>query len=221
VALTSATSAVTPLRPPPRPYDAPVLEMLRPGSRRLLAGVTVASGTLLAAACGSSDRSASDVSGAPSLVTAPSSGPATTAAPAATTALDGAVAPAPAAAPPPTAAPTAAAASANCAARAAHTFLHVTAARAAADGSLTLTANPARLVCGAGADSHFALVPAAVTAHVIGGASITVFPGSSMRPEPIAPARLPAYLASDQDTRTFLVTGPLRAISGLDEQSRP
>jgi hypothetical protein len=42
-----------------------------------------------------------------------------------------------------------------------------------------------------------------------------------MPPEPITPARLPAYLASDQDTRTFLVTGPLRAISGLHEQFRP
>ena len=40
--LTGATSVLTPVRPWPRPYDAPVLENLRPGSRRLLAGVTVA-----------------------------------------------------------------------------------------------------------------------------------------------------------------------------------
>jgi len=96
--------------------------------------------------------------------------------------------PDPAAAPPPMAAPAAAAASANCATRAGHTVLHVTAARAAADGSLTLTASPARLVCGAGADSRFALAPAAVIAHVIRGASVMVFPGSSMRPEPITAA---------------------------------
>ena len=102
----------------------------------------------------------------------------------------------------------------------AHTFLRVAAARAAADGSLTLTAHPARLVCGARGDSHFAVSPATVTAHVIRGASITVFPGPGARPEPITPARLPAYLASDQDTRTFLVTGPLSAISGLHEQFR-
>lgn len=195
-----------------------MLEILRPGSRRLLAGVTVASGTLLAAACGSPDRGASDVGGTPSPVTAPSSGPVTAAAPAATTALDSVMAPAPTAAPPPTAA---AAVSTRCAARAAHAFLHVTAARAAADGSLTLTASPARLVCGAGDDSRFAVAPGTVTAQVIPGASITVFPRSSMRSEPIAPARLPAYLASDHDTRTFLVTGPLRAISSLHEQSRP
>jgi hypothetical protein len=193
-----------------------VLENLRPGSRRLLAGVTVASGTLLAAACGSSSRGASDAGGTPSPVTAQSSGPITTAAPAATTALDSVLAPGPTAAPP----PTAASASTGCGARA-HTFLHVTAARAAADGSLTLTASPARLVCGARGDSHFTVTRATVTAHVIRGASITVFPVSGTRPEPITPTRLPAYLASDQDTRTFLVTGPLSAISGLHEQFRP
>src|SRR5689334_10214143 len=106
MALTSAVPTVTPARPRPRPYDAPVLEILRPGCRRLLAGVTVASGTLLAAACGSSDRGANDVAGMPSPATARSSGPAMTAAPAATTALDSVLAPAPTAAPPPTAAAT-------------------------------------------------------------------------------------------------------------------
>jgi hypothetical protein len=217
VALTGAVSAVTPLGPRPRPYDAPVLEILRPGSRRLLAGVTVASGTLLAAACGSPDRGASDVGGTPSPVTARSSGPVTAAAPAATTALDSVMAPAPTAAPP----PTAASASTSCAVWAAHAFLHVMAARAAADGSLTLTASPARLVCGAGDGSRFTVAPGTVTAHVIPGASIIVFPGSSVRSEPITPARLPAYLASDHDARTFLVTGPLRAISSLREQSGP
>jgi hypothetical protein len=35
------------------------------------------------------------------------------------------------------------------------------------------------------------------------------------------PARLPANLASGQDTRTCLVTGPLSAIGGLHEQFRP
>jgi hypothetical protein len=39
------------------PYDAPVLEYPRPGSR-LPAGAAVASGTLLAAACGSSPLTA-------------------------------------------------------------------------------------------------------------------------------------------------------------------
>ena len=216
MALTGATSAVTPAGLRPRPYDASVLEILRPGSRRLLAGATVASGTLLAAACGSPDRGASDVAGTPSPVTARSSAPAPTAAPAATTALDSVLAPAPTVAPP----PVVATANTGSGARA-HTFLHVTAARTAAGGSLTLTANPARLVCDARGDSHFAVASATVTGHVIRDASITVFPGSATRPESITPARLPAYLASHQDTRTFLVAGPLDAISGLHEQFRP
>jgi hypothetical protein len=214
VALTGATSAVTPVCPRPRPYDASVLEILRPGSRRL-AGVTVASGTLLAAACGSPDRGASDVAAAPSPVTARSPAPAPTGAPAATTALDSVLAPAPTAAPP----PAAAAANTGCGARA-HTYLHVTAARAAADGSLTLTANPARLVCDVRGESHFAVASATMTGHVIRDASITVVPGSGVRAGPITPARLPAYLGSHQDTRTFLVAGPLGAISGLHEQFR-
>jgi hypothetical protein len=128
------------------------------------------------------------------------------------------LAPAPTAAPPPTAT---AAASTSCTALAAHTFLHVTQARAAADGSLTLTAHRAWLVCGGPDDSHLTIAPTTVTAHVIPGASITVFPVSDMHPDPIRPAALPAYLASDQDTRTFLVTGPLGAISGLHEQFHP
>jgi len=204
-----------------------VLEIFRPGSRRLLAGVTVASGTLLAAACGSSGGSATDAGSTPSPVTARSSSPVTTAAPAMTTALGtttvpattaSTLAPAPTAAPPPTAA---AAVSTGCTALAARTFLHVTAVRAAADGSLTLTAHRARLACGGPDDSHFTVAPTAVTAHVIPGASITVFPVSDMHPDPIRPAALPAYLASDRDTRTFLVTGPLGAISSLQEQFHP
>ena len=51
-------SAVAQVRLGAHPYDAPVLEYLRTGSRRLPAGATVASGTLLAAACGSSPLTA-------------------------------------------------------------------------------------------------------------------------------------------------------------------
>ena len=45
--------------------------------------------------------------------------------------------------------------------------------------------------------------------------------GSGVNPEPITPTGLAAYLAGDQDTRTFLVTGPLSAIGGPHEQFRP
>jgi hypothetical protein len=93
--------------------------------------------------------------------------------------------------------------------------------QAATDGSLTLTGNPATLVCGGPDDSHFNTATSTVTAHVIPGASIMVFPVSKMHPEPIAADKLAAYLASDYDTRTFLVTGSLSAISGLQEQFHP
>jgi hypothetical protein len=42
-----------------------------------------------------------------------------------------------------------------------------------------------------------------------------------VNPEPITPTGLAAYLAGDQDTRTFLVAGPLSAIGGPHEQFRP
>ena len=50
---------------------------------------------------------------------------------------------------------------------------------------------------------------------------ITVVPGSGVNPSRSRCPGLPASLASDQDTRTFLVTAPLSAIGGLYEQFRP
>ncbi len=35
----------------------------------------------------------------------------------------------------------------------------------------------------------------------------------------IAAGKLPPYLAKDEDTRIFLVTGPLRRISAIQEMS--
>jgi len=84
-----------------------------------------------------------------------------------------------------------------------------------------LTGNPAALVCGGPDDSHFNTSGSTVTAHVVPGAAIKVFPVSKMSPEPIQPGKLAAYLATDDDTRIFLVTGPLTAITGLQEQFHP
>ena len=50
---------------------------------------------------------------------------------------------------------------------------------------------------------------------------ITGCPGPGVNPEPITPPGLPACLASDQDTRTCLVTAPVSAIGGLHGQFRP
>jgi hypothetical protein len=48
-----------------------------------------------------------------------------------------------------------------------------------------------------------------------------VFPVAKMSPEPMAAGQLAGYLATDDDTRIFLVTGPLTAITGIQEQFHP
>ena len=77
------------------------------------------------------------------------------------------------------------------------------------------------LICGGPDDSHYNVASTTETAQVTPGASITVFPLSKMQPEPIAASKLASYLATDEDTRIFLVTGPLTKITGLQEQFHP
>jgi len=93
--------------------------------------------------------------------------------------------------------------------------------KAGSGGSLTLTGNPATLVCGGADDYHYNVATTTVTGHVIPGASIKVFPVSVMHPVAVGPRRLASYLATDQDTRIFLVTGPLGRITGLQEEFHP
>jgi hypothetical protein len=171
---------------------------------RLMTGGTGVLAALLVAACGSSGPGAT-ASGTPS-APAPS--------PAPSLAASSPSIPATPAAPPGTVSPA-------CAALAAHTFLHVTAVQAGTDGALTLTGNPATLVCGGADDLHYDFTSATVTGHVIPGASITVFPIPAMRSVAIGPHRLASYLATDEDTRIFLVTGPLSRITGLAEMYHP
>jgi hypothetical protein len=99
--------------------------------------------------------------------------------------------------------------------------MHVTAAKEGVDGSLTLTGNPAKLVCGGPDDSHYNVATATETGHVNPGALIQVFPLSTGHPVTISPGQLPSYLATDQDTRIFLITGTLSRITGLQEEFHP
>jgi len=180
---------------------------------RMVVGALAVPAALLVAACAAAGRPASGTpAGSPSATPAPApvSATAAGAGPAATS---------PAGAAPPTASATAT--TSGCAALAAHTFLHVTAAKAAADGSLTLTGNPASLVCGGADDLHYDFTTATVTGHVIPRASIMVFPLPAMRQVAIDPDQLAAYLAGDKDTRIFLVTGPLSRITSLQEEYHP
>jgi hypothetical protein len=110
---------------------------------------------------------------------------------------------------------------ASCASLATRTFLHLTKVKPASGGALTLTANPATLVCGGVDDLHYDVATTTVTAHVVPGASIQVFPVTNMSYKPLPASGLASYLATDGDTRIFLVTGPLTAITALAEQFHP
>ena len=109
----------------------------------------------------------------------------------------------------------------TCAQRATHAFVHLTTVQAAAGGALTVTGNPATLVCGGPDDFHFNVATTTETGHVVPGASIDVFPVSIMTMTPIQPGKLAAYLATGGDTRIFLIGGPLTAITSLQEQFHP
>jgi hypothetical protein len=104
---------------------------------------------------------------------------------------------------------------------AARTYVRLTAVRAAAAGGLTVTGTPARLVCGGPDDSHYDVGAAHGTDQVIAGASIVVFALATMSPKAISESQLAAYLAGDQGTRIFLVSGPLTRITGLREEFHP
>jgi hypothetical protein len=109
----------------------------------------------------------------------------------------------------------------SCASLATRTFLHLTNVKPAPGGALTLTANPATLVCGGPDDLHYNVATTTLTAHLTAGASIKVFPVAQMHYLPLKASQLARYLATDADTRIFLVTGPLTAITALAEQFHP
>jgi hypothetical protein len=124
--------------------------------------------------------------------------------------------------PTPTAPPASPAPSAStCAQLASRIFIRITAVKTGPGGALTLTGNPAKLVCGGPDDSHYNVAKTTETGQVNPGASIMVFPLSKMHPVAMAPGKLGAYLRTDEDTRIFLVTGRLTTITGLQEQFHP
>lgn len=112
----------------------------------------------------------------------------------------------------------------SCAQMAKDAFMHLTKVQPASDGTLTITGNPSTMVCGGPDDFHFHLTTGTETGHVVKGATIDVVPisdGSKGPEQPVQASKLASYLATDQDTRTFLVGGPLSAITTLQEQYHP
>ena len=193
---------------------------------RWFAGAAVIAGTILVSACGSSSpaptTSTSSSSGASASPTSSAVAAAPSAAPA-TAAPDSATAPASPAAPV-NPGGTKAGTTTTCATMAAHnTYLYVTQAQPSTGGALTLTASPAKLICGGPDDSHYDVAKNVETAHVLAGASIEVFPTTTgqMRDVPIKASQLNGYLTTDHDTKIFLVGGSLSSITSLQEQYHP
>ncbi len=187
---------------------------------RLTTCAAAAAAALLAAACGSANPAASGIPGV-------SSPPATRTASGAARATGS---PGPMSASPTgpaspivggTTSASPAATTAACAALARHTFLRITAVRSGINGVLTVTGHPASVVCGGADDYHYNLATMAVTWHVMQAAPIKVFPLPTMHLVTITHAELASYLATDQDTRIFLVTGPISRITALQEEFHP
>jgi hypothetical protein len=196
--------------------------VIRPARTCWLAGASVIAGTLLISACGSSGPGASSSS------SASVGGSASAAAPTIAPTMASPSAPAE---PTPTAAVTPTmtvnpggtnAATQSCAYRAAHdAYIYITKVQAAASGALTVTGQAAKLVCGGPDDFHWNTVTATETGHTVPTAKIETFPTSKMAPEPIKASQLAAYLRTDDDTKIFLIGGPLSAMTSLQEQFHP
>jgi hypothetical protein len=188
----------------------------------LLAGAALTGTALLAAACGHAGHNAGGgVSTPATSAAATPSQPAATAAPATSAPAPATSAPAAAPAVSPAAVPAPAAGASACTALAARSYLHLTAVAAGTAGGLTVTGNPAKLVCGGPDDSHYDVGAASATGQVIAGASVITFALATMSPKAISESQLAAYLAGDQGTRIFLVSGPLTRITGLQEEFHP
>jgi hypothetical protein len=196
--------------------------VIRPARTCWLAGASVIAGTLLISACGSSGPGASSSS------SASVGGSASAAAPTIAPTMASASAPAE---PTPNAAVTPTmtvnpggtnAATQSCAYRAAHdAYIYITKVQAAASGALTVTGQAAKLVCGGPDDFHWNTVTATETGHTVPTAKIETFPTSKMAPEPIKASQLAVYLKTDDDTKIFLIGGPLSAMTSLQEQFHP
>jgi|SRR5580698_4343553 hypothetical protein len=104
-----------------------------------------------------------------------------------------------------------------------HAFEYLKTAQRAADGAATLIAERATVVCGGPDDWHFVYGTATVTSFVLGNAIIQVLAstGAGIVFKTIPTTRLVKYLPHDEWTRTFQVTGPLDAITALEEIYHP
>jgi hypothetical protein len=109
-----------------------------------------------------------------------------------------------------------------CEQKATETYVHVIAAKETPDGGLNLSGNPTTYVCGGPDDYHFNVATTVEAVLVVPGATIEVLPlQENMQLQKIPASQLAGYLMTDDDTRIFMVTGPLDAATELQEQFHP
>jgi len=105
---------------------------------------------------------------------------------------------------------------------ASHTFIELTSVVTAPDGSLTLTGHPATMSCGGPDDFHYNVATSSEVAHALPGVTVQVLGTDGSTTEQTIPhAQFPSYLATDHNTRVFIFTGPLSAVTALQEQFHP
>jgi hypothetical protein len=104
-----------------------------------------------------------------------------------------------------------------------HAFAYLETAQHAAGGAAMVTARRAAVVCGGPDAWHFVDGTVQVTGFVEAGASIEVLAstGAGIGYRLIRSSRLVKYLPHDEWTRTFQLTGPLGAITALQEVYHP
>lgn len=185
----------------------------------LASAIAGAVAAVLVAGCGPSSNSSAEsapttsAAGSVPPSAAPTSrgpsGPATSSSPAPANAQSPASALAPSASP------------GSCATYAAtHTFAEVTAARENADGSLTITAHRATVVCGGLDDLHYREATATETGTVTSSGTVEMLTGA-VKEQTVDHSDVSARLAKDSWGRIFMVTGQLTDITGLTEMYHP
>jgi hypothetical protein len=118
--------------------------------------------------------------------------------------------------------PSTTAAPTGCTQLATRTFVEIKTVTAGSGGALSIAGNPATLVCGGADTSHYAVnASRTVTGKVLAGAQVQVFPVAVLALTTMPHGRFASYLSTDTGSRTFLVSGPLEAITGLQEQYHP
>lgn len=183
----------------------------------MMATVGVAACTPAASSTGAA--SPSPATAPPTAASQPASSPASTVPASAVPEASGSTAPATSAA-----TPTAAATAGNesCADWAAsHTYAQFDKATIDfSDGALTITGHAAKMVCGGPDDVHYD-IGAAETVHVPGSGTFQVWDQAANGDRTIAHRAVAAYLAGDQNTRVFLITGTTDDATQVAEQYHP